>query len=124
MAHFAACSSEDAIAKEERGSVEWEGRSFACENAIRPLAWAMGLPGPQHLGWAYLASEILLTVTRRSRGTGVRQDRSTLRMLWIVISLSVIAGIYVAAHFRTAALPYRDICRIVAVILFAAGIAL
>ena len=45
---------------------------------------------------AYLVSEVLLTMTRRGRGTGVRQDRSTLRVLWFVILLSVAAGIYVA----------------------------
>jgi protein-S-isoprenylcysteine O-methyltransferase len=45
-------------------------------------------------------------------------------MLWIVISLSVIAGVYVAAHFKAGALPYREVSRVVAVVLFAAGIAL
>jgi protein-S-isoprenylcysteine O-methyltransferase Ste14 len=84
----------------------------------------MRLPGPQHLGLAYLLSEILLSLTRRSRGTGVRQDRSTLLMLWIVISVSVVAGIYAAAHFKAATLPYREVCGVVAVILFVAGLAL
>jgi protein-S-isoprenylcysteine O-methyltransferase len=99
----------------------------------------MKLPGPQHLGWIYLISELLLTVTRRSRGTGVRQDRSTLWMLWVIISLGVIAGVYVAqlgaprniashnplANFaRMAVLPDRDLCRLIGVILFAVGLAL
>src|SRR3982750_3255315 len=99
----------------------------------------MKLPGPQHLGLIYLISELLLTVTRRSRGTGVRQDRSTLRLLWIIISFSVFAGIYVAqlgaartgvTHnpianlARMAEWSDRDLCRLIGTILFAAGLAL
>ena len=49
------------------------------------------------LGLVYLISELLLTVTRRSRSrTGTKQDRSTLRGVWLVIMVSVAAGIYVA----------------------------
>lgn len=44
-------------------------------------------------------------------------------MLWIVILSSVAAGIYVAAEFGAFSLPYRHWCRIIALILFAAGIA-
>src|SRR6188768_4266745 len=84
----------------------------------------MKVPGPQYLGLAYFVSELLLTLTRRSRGDGDRQDRSTLRVLWIVIMISVIAGVYVAAHVPVAALPHPEICRSVALILFAAGIAI
>ena len=83
----------------------------------------MNLPGPQHLGMAYLVSEVLLTMTRRGRGTGVRQDRSTLRVLWFVILLSVAAGIYVAFKVHSAALPHRELCRLLGLVLFAAGIA-
>jgi len=72
----------------------------------------------------YLVSEVLLTITRRSRGTGVRQDRSTLRMLWLVIMISVTAGVYVAVHVRAARLPHGDLCRLIALVLFATGIAL
>jgi hypothetical protein len=86
----------------------------------------MKLPGPQHLGLVYVVSEALLTMTRRSRGTGERQDRSTLRLLWIIISLSVFAGIYIAQIgaarngvafgalgnlARMAAWTDRDLCR-------------
>ena len=51
------------------------------------------------LGLVYLISELLLTVTRRSRSrTGTKQDRSTLRVVWLVIMVSVAAGIYVAKN--------------------------
>ena len=49
------------------------------------------------LGLIYLISEVLLTITRRSRSrTGTKQDRSTLRVLWVVIMVSVTAGVFVA----------------------------
>jgi protein-S-isoprenylcysteine O-methyltransferase len=72
----------------------------------------------------YLISEVLLTITRRSRGTGMRQDRSTLRVLWVVILVSVAAGVYVGYHARAAALPHPQLWRLIALVLFAIGIAL
>jgi len=75
------------------------------------------------LGLVYLISEVLLTVTRRSRSqTGTKQDRSTLRVLWLVIMVSVAAGIYVATHWRTAALPHGQVFAVAGVILFVAGL--
>src|SRR5256886_16149828 len=60
------------------------------------------------LGLVYLISELLLTVTRRGCSrTGTKQDRSTLRVVWLVIMVSVAAGIYVAKQVPAAALPYQ-----------------
>ncbi len=60
------------------------------------------------LGLVYLISELLLTVTRRSRSrTGMKQDRSTLLVVWLVIMVNVAAGIYVAKHWPAAALPHQ-----------------
>ncbi|MGI8820176.1 MAG: methyltransferase family protein [Chthoniobacterales bacterium] len=81
-------------------------------------------PPPEALGFTYLISELLLTVTHRSRGEGVRQDRSTLRMLWVVILLSVTAGVYAAIAWPAAALPQRTLLRWIAVVLFVAGLGL
>ncbi len=83
----------------------------------------MNLPGPQHLGYAYLISEVLLTVTRRSRGDGARQDKSTLGVLWVVIILSVVTGVFVAARVPAGALPNRDLWRLLGLIVFVVGIA-
>jgi len=77
------------------------------------------------LGLIFLVSEILLTLTRRSRSkTGTKQDRSTLGIIWLVIAISVAAGIFVALNFRAAALPYGQIFAIAGVVLFAAGLLL
>ena len=81
------------------------------------LAWELGL--------IYLVSEILLTLTQRSRSkTGTKQDRSTLGIIWLVIAVSVTAGIFVTLNFRAAALPYGQIFAIAGVVLFAAGLLL
>jgi protein-S-isoprenylcysteine O-methyltransferase Ste14 len=75
------------------------------------------------LGLVYLISEVLLTVTRRSRSrTGTKQDRSTLGVIWIVIIVSIAAGVYVTRHFPAAAMPYGEIFVLVGVVLFVAGL--
>jgi protein-S-isoprenylcysteine O-methyltransferase Ste14 len=77
------------------------------------------------LGFIYLVSEILLNLTRRSRSkTGTKQDRSTLGMIWLVIAISVTAGVFVALNFRAAALPHGQMFAIAGVVLFAAGLLL
>ena len=75
------------------------------------------------LGMIYLVSEVLLTITRRSRSqTGTKQDRSTLRVLWIVIAVSVTAGVFVAQNWRAGALPNGRTFEVAGVVLFAAGL--
>src|SRR5438046_638315 len=77
------------------------------------------------LGLVYLISELLLTVTCRSRSrTGTKQDRSTLRVVWLVIVVSVAAGIYVAKQWTAAALPYQRSFVFAGVVLFVAGLLL
>jgi protein-S-isoprenylcysteine O-methyltransferase Ste14 len=81
------------------------------------LAWELGL--------IYLVSEILLTLTRRSRSkTGTKQDRSTLGMIWLVIAVSITAGVFVAQNFRSAALPHGWMFASAGVVLFVAGLIL
>jgi hypothetical protein len=51
------------------------------------------MPLSLELGLIYLISEVLLTVTRRSRSrTGTKQDMNTLRVLWLVITASIAVG--------------------------------
>jgi protein-S-isoprenylcysteine O-methyltransferase Ste14 len=77
------------------------------------------------LGLVYLTSELLLTVTRRSRSrTGTKQDRSTLRVVWLVIIVSVSAGTYVAKQWPATALPHHRTFEFVGVALFVAGLLL
>ena len=90
------------------------------------------MPLSSKLGLIFLASEVLLTLTRRSRSkTGTKQDRSTLGMIWVVIALSIAAGIFVAssAFLWTAGLwmfelPAGPAVAVAAVVLFATGLLL
>lgn len=87
------------------------------EDRSMSLAWELGL--------IYLVSEILLTLTRRSRSeTGTKQDRSTLGMIWLVITASITAGVFVAQNLQAAALPDGRMLAIFAVVLFVAGLIL
>ena len=84
------------------------------------------------LGLIYFASEVLLTITRRSRTkTGEKHDRSTLGTLWIVILLSIAAGIFVARSRRLAAgviglfdFPDSEWILVLAILFFVAGLTL
>jgi len=84
------------------------------------------------LGLAYLISEVVLTITHRSRSkTGTSQDKSTLGMLWLVIAVSVTAGVCVArsSWLRESwlwmfELPAGGMVVVAALILFAAGLIL
>jgi len=84
------------------------------------------------LGWIFLASEVLLTITRRSRSkTGTKQDKSTLGMIWVVIGLSIAAGIFVTRSsflwthgLWMFELPHGQVINNAAVVLFAAGLIL
>jgi protein-S-isoprenylcysteine O-methyltransferase Ste14 len=80
---------------------------------------------PLQLGLIYLISELLLTMTRRSRTrTGTKQDRSTLGMIWLVIAISIAAGVFVAQNFRAAALADGRMFAVAGVVLFVTGLLL
>ncbi len=77
------------------------------------------------LGLVYLCSELLLTVTRRSRShTGTRQDRSTLLVLWLVIGVSITVGVNVAARWPAATLGLGEGGAAAALVLFGTGLCL
>src|ERR1044071_3886245 len=77
------------------------------------------------LGLIYLVSEIFLNLTRRSRSkTGTKQDRSTLGIIWLVIAVSMTAGVFVAQKFQAAALPHGRMFAGAGVVLFVAGLTL
>ena len=83
------------------------------------------------LGLVYLASEVLLTITHRSRSkTGTKQDKSTLGMIWAVIAVSIAAGVFIARSTSLRAgtiglfdFPESDWIPALAIGLFAAGLA-
>src|SRR2546423_330334 len=84
------------------------------------------------LGLIFFASEVLLTVTRRSRTkTGTKQDKSPLGTIWVVIGVSIAAGIFVSDSsflwdkgLWMFELPSGNGVAVAAVVLFAAGLIL
>ena len=84
------------------------------------------------LGLIFFASEVLLTMTRRSRTkTGEKQDRSTLGMIWVVIAISIVAGVFVARSTTLRAgviglfdFPEGAWISVLAIAFFVAGLAL
>lgn len=64
----------------------------------------MHLTIPALLGLFYGLSEVGLGFLKRSRDDSVDADRHSLRFLWIVIGLSVTAGILAASQLRWASL--------------------
>lgn len=82
----------------------------------------MKLPSPLLLGLIYLVSEILLAVTRRARGRSTSQDANSLRLLWIVISVSIWFGIFVAQASPAATLPHRHLFAVLGLVLFVLGL--
>ncbi len=63
-------------------------------------------------------------VAQRDEAVAIRQDRSTLRVLWLVIMLSVAAGVYVAFHWRVAELPQGFPWQLIGLLLFVLGLVL
>ena len=90
------------------------------------------MPLSSKLGLIFFASEVLLTITRRSRSkTGTKQDKSTLGMIWVVIGASIVAGILVTRSsflwdkgIWMFELPHAQAVTVAAVVLFAAGLLL
>ena len=52
----------------------------------------------------------------------MKQDRSTLHVLWLVIMTSIAAGVFVVSHWRWAALPHGEEFAIAGVVLFVPGL--
>jgi protein-S-isoprenylcysteine O-methyltransferase Ste14 len=46
----------------------------------------------------WLGSEILLSFLNRSKSPDRRQDKSSFRIIWIAIAISVTAGVYIGNH--------------------------
>ena len=75
----------------------------------------MHLPGPAWVGLGFLFSELGLAVWRRATAAGAMSDRDagSLRRLWIVITLSMAAGVilseYAVRPYLPVGLPWRSI---------------
>jgi protein-S-isoprenylcysteine O-methyltransferase len=77
---------------------------------------------PGYLGLIYLASELILSFTKRSRSKTPSRDAQSLRVLWVVITLSIVLSIYVAQKYRAGLLPHREVFQILGLAIFVIGL--
>ena len=72
----------------------------------------------------YLVSEIILAVVKRSRAGAASRDANSLGLMWLVISLSITAGVFVAGNLATTILPHRHFVAAIGVFVFGLGLLL
>jgi protein-S-isoprenylcysteine O-methyltransferase len=84
----------------------------------------MRLPNPALLGAVYAISEIVLSITRRSKTGSVSHDRRSLGLLWGVILFGLWLGLMAVRHFPEGRLPHREFFYLLGLGLFIAGLAL
>lgn len=82
----------------------------------------MNLPSLATISAIFLASEVALVVSRHSRTQSKGKDRFTLPLLWLVITLSVLAGFQCRAAFPKFRLPYSTWFYLAGLILFVIGL--
>jgi protein-S-isoprenylcysteine O-methyltransferase Ste14 len=77
------------------------------------------------LGLIYLASEVLLTVARRSgKSADSTKDAGSLRFLWIVILVSISLAVNLSRRWQIAAIPHQHLFAALGVIIFVVGLIL
>ena len=83
----------------------------------------MHLPGPAWIGLGFLFSELGLAVWRRAAATGTMSDRDagSLRLLWIVISLSMAAGVILSEYGVRPLLPAVPLWPVIGLGVFVVG---
>ena len=84
----------------------------------------MNLSLPASLGFIYLISEVLLSVSRRARRGTTAGDANSFRLLWIAIALSIWAGLQTRAFWPGAMIANVILCERAGLILFVVGLIL
>jgi protein-S-isoprenylcysteine O-methyltransferase len=67
----------------------------------------MNLPSPQWIGAVFGLSELTISLVMRARGNAQRKDRHSLTLIWIVVMLSIFAGIQVGIAVPGTFLSWR-----------------
>ena len=82
------------------------------------------LPAAAVVGMFWGASELIITLARRSGSNAVSQDRHTLGLMWLVTLTSIGFGILAAYRLPYCRMPSADVVLKLAVCLFAVGLVL
>jgi protein-S-isoprenylcysteine O-methyltransferase len=85
----------------------------------------MQLPAPQWIAFAFGISEIALSLMRRSgTDTRSREDRGSLRLIWIVILLGMGVAMFLWRVLPQASLPMTPTLQVIALAIFSGGVLL
>jgi protein-S-isoprenylcysteine O-methyltransferase len=84
----------------------------------------VNLPQPYILGLVVCASELCLTLTRRSRPDAASRDRKSLALIWLVNLASIGLGVLLAFTLPAWALPWSDRLYVLGFCLFVPGLVL
>jgi protein-S-isoprenylcysteine O-methyltransferase len=84
----------------------------------------MDLRSPNVIAVIFLIFEATISLTRRPLANAQGKDRGTFQLIWIVITLAVVLGIWAGAAFPAARLPAADALYPAGLALFVLGIAL
>jgi protein-S-isoprenylcysteine O-methyltransferase len=82
----------------------------------------MKLPSITTLSALLLASEVALTLSKRSKSRATGKDRFTLPLLWAVIGISIFAAFFLRDAFPQGKLPHPRTFYIIGLILFVVGL--
>ena len=84
----------------------------------------MDLPSPNVIAVSFLIFEATISLTRRPLANAQGKDRGTFQLIWIVITLAIVLGIWASVAFPGARLPAADAIYPAGFALFVLGIIL
>jgi len=68
----------------------------------------MPLPSPNVIAVVFLAFEATISLTRRPLPNAQQKDRGTFQLIWVVITLAILIGIYAGIAVPSARLPEAE----------------
>ena len=84
----------------------------------------MNLPSPIWIGSVFGLFELVLSLSRRAGSTSKAKDRHSLTLIWIVVALAMLAGVFLTFALPALALPGARGFYFVGLAIFVAGMAL
>ena len=84
----------------------------------------MTLPSPNLIGAVFGFSELAISLILRARSNATQKDRHSLAVLWIVITASIVFGIWLSRWMPAARLPWPQQTYLVGLAVFAIGLLL
>lgn len=82
------------------------------------------MPSPSLIGAVFGISEIAISFSLRARGDSARKDRGSLPLIWIVVTLSIMLGIWLNTTVPDARLPWPHTVYFAGLAIFGFGLLL